>query len=169
MRPGSPFFSVALLVHFANSSQQIPKNPESTMNWFKKKRSICLSRNSGGLTSLSIMPASLLGKEQATNAVLKTGKVIDINLIGTWLGVKYQIPAMLKSDGYAIFNMTSVAALMIFEGYSPYSASKWRIVGIIRVAGIAYAPKGIRVNSIAPGSIATPLFQDVINSTPNLK
>src|SRR5882724_5598962 len=45
-------------------------------------------------------------------------QVIDINLTGTWLGMKYQIPAMLQSGGGSIVNMTSVAALMTFEGYS---------------------------------------------------
>jgi len=96
-------------------------------------------------------------------------KVIDINLTGTWLGMKCQIPAIIQSGGGSIVNMTSVAALMTFEGYSPYSASKWGIVGITKVAAKEYASKGIRVNVIAPGSIATPLFQDVINSTPNSK
>jgi len=96
-------------------------------------------------------------------------RVIDINLTGTWLGMKYQIPAIIQSGGGSIVNMTSVAALMTFEGYSPYSASKWGIVGITKVAAKEYASKGIRVNAIAPGSIATPLFQDVINSTPNSK
>ncbi len=96
-------------------------------------------------------------------------KVIDINLTGTWLGMKYQLPAIVQSGGGSIVNMTSVAALMTFEGYSPYSASKWGIVGITKVAAKEYASKGVRVNAIAPGSIATPLFQDVINSTPNSK
>lgn len=96
-------------------------------------------------------------------------RVIDINLTGTWLGMKYQIPAIIKSGGGSIINMTSVAALMTFGGYSPYSASKWGIVGITKVAAKEYASKGVRVNAIAPGSIATPLFQDVINSTPNSK
>ena len=96
-------------------------------------------------------------------------KVIDTNLTGTWLGMKYQIPAIIQSGGGSIVNMASVAALMTFEGYSPYSASKWGIVGITRVAAKEYASKGVRVNAIAPGSIATPLFQEVINSTPNSK
>jgi len=56
-------------------------------------------------------------------------RVININLTGTWLGMKYQIPAMLQSGGGAIVNMASVAALSTFEGYSPYSASKWGVVG----------------------------------------
>ncbi|MGO9260096.1 MAG: SDR family NAD(P)-dependent oxidoreductase [Bryobacteraceae bacterium] len=94
-------------------------------------------------------------------------RVININLTGTWLGMKYQIPAMLKTGGGAIVNMASVAALKAFEGYCPYSASKWGIVGITKVAAREFASKSIRVNAIAPGSIETPLFMDVIHSTPN--
>jgi NAD(P)-dependent dehydrogenase (short-subunit alcohol dehydrogenase family) len=94
-------------------------------------------------------------------------RVIGINLTGTWLGMKYQIPAMLQSGGGAIVNMASVAALSTFEGYSPYSASKWGIVGITRVAAKEFAGKGVRVNAIAPGSIDTPLFEDVVQGTPH--
>jgi len=68
-------------------------------------------------------------------------RVININLTGTWLGMKYQIPAMLQSGGGAIVNMASVAALSTFEGYSPYSASKWGVVGITRVAAKEFAGK----------------------------
>ena len=94
-------------------------------------------------------------------------QVISINLTGTWLGMKYQIPAMMEMGGGAIVNMTSVAALRTFEGYSPYSASKWGVVGITKVAAKEFASKGIRVNAIAPGSIETPLFMNVVQSTPN--
>jgi NAD(P)-dependent dehydrogenase (short-subunit alcohol dehydrogenase family) len=95
-------------------------------------------------------------------------RVVGINLTGTWLGMKYQIPAMLKTGrGGAIVNMTSVAALQVFDGYPAYSASKWGVVGITKVAAKEFASKGIRVNAIAPGSIDTPLFMDVINTTPH--
>lgn len=94
-------------------------------------------------------------------------QVLNINLTGTWLGMKHQIRAMLETGGGAIVNMTSVAALKVFEGYAPYSASKWGIVGITKVAAREFASKGIRVNAIAPGSIETPLFMKVIESTPH--
>jgi len=95
-------------------------------------------------------------------------RVIGVNLTGTWLGMKYQIPAIVKSGrGGAIVNMTSVAALHVFEGYPVYSASKWGVVGITKVAAKEFASEGVRVNAIAPGAIDTPLFVDVINSTPN--
>src|SRR5215470_7057187 len=81
--------------------------------------------------------------------------------------MKHQIPAMLKSGrGGAIVNMTSVAALQVFEGYPAYSASKWGVVGITKVTAREFAAQSIRVNAIAPGSIDTPLFSAVVNSTP---
>jgi NAD(P)-dependent dehydrogenase (short-subunit alcohol dehydrogenase family) len=90
-------------------------------------------------------------------------RVINVNLTGTWLGMKYQIPAMLQTGGGAIVNMASVAALRAFESYPPYSASKWGIVGLTKVAAKEFAAKGIRVNAIGPGAIDTPLFVDTIN------
>jgi NAD(P)-dependent dehydrogenase (short-subunit alcohol dehydrogenase family) len=94
-------------------------------------------------------------------------RVINTNLTGTWLGMKYQIPAMLDTGGGVIVNMASVAALMTFVGYSPYTASKWGVVGITKVAAKEFAAHAIRVNALAPGSIETPLFMDVIRTTPN--
>jgi NAD(P)-dependent dehydrogenase (short-subunit alcohol dehydrogenase family) len=90
-------------------------------------------------------------------------RVINVNLTGTWLGMKYQIPAMLQNGGGAIVNMASVAALRAFESYPPYSASKWGVVGLSKVTAKEFASKGIRVNVIGPGAIDTPLFVDTIN------
>ena len=94
-------------------------------------------------------------------------RVLEVNLTGTWLGMKHQIPAILKHGGGAIVNMTSVAALQVFEGYPVYSASKWGVVGVTKVAAREFAARGVRVNAIAPGSIDTPLFINVINTTPH--
>ena len=92
-------------------------------------------------------------------------RVIGVNLTGTWLGMKHQIPAISKNGrGGAIVNMTSVAALQVFEGYPVYSASKWGVVGVTKVAAREFASHGIRVNAIAPGSIETPLFSNVVNA-----
>jgi NAD(P)-dependent dehydrogenase (short-subunit alcohol dehydrogenase family) len=93
--------------------------------------------------------------------------VIGINLTGTWLGMKYQIPAIIANGGGAIVNMSSVAALGTFEGYCPYSATKWAVVGITRVAAKEYAGDGLRVNVVAPGAIDTPLMREVIDTTPS--
>jgi NAD(P)-dependent dehydrogenase (short-subunit alcohol dehydrogenase family) len=87
--------------------------------------------------------------------------------VPTFSALRYQIPAMLDHGGGAIVNMNSVAALSTFAGYCPYSAAKWGIVGITRVAAREYAGSNIRVNAVAPGAIDTPLFAEVVASTPN--
>jgi NAD(P)-dependent dehydrogenase (short-subunit alcohol dehydrogenase family) len=89
-------------------------------------------------------------------------RVIGVNLTGTWLGMKHQIPAMLETGGGAIVNMASVAALRAFESYAPYSASKWGVVGLTKVTAKEFASRGIRVNALGPGAIDTPLFVDTI-------
>lgn len=85
-------------------------------------------------------------------------EVININLIGTWLCMKYGIPLMEKSGGGSIINYTSIAALEAYKSIPAYAASKGGIISMGRVAAIESAEKNIRVNTIAPGHIATPMF-----------
>ena len=85
-------------------------------------------------------------------------KVISVNLFSVWLGMKYAIPEMERSGGGAIVNFTSIAALEAYKGIPAYAASKGGIISLSRVAAIESASKNIRVNCIAPGHIATPMF-----------
>ena len=85
-------------------------------------------------------------------------KVISINLLGTWLGMKHAIPEIEKSGGGAIVNFTSIAALEAYKSIPAYAASKGGVISMTRVAAIESASKNIRINSIAPGHIATPMF-----------
>ncbi|HEY9294003.1 MAG TPA: SDR family NAD(P)-dependent oxidoreductase [Microlunatus sp.] len=77
------------------------------------------------------------------------------NVRGTFLGMKYQIPAMLETGGGAIVNMASVAGLTATARLAPYVAAKAGIVGLTRVAALDYADQGVRVNVVAPGPIRT--------------
>jgi 3alpha(or 20beta)-hydroxysteroid dehydrogenase len=84
-------------------------------------------------------------------------RTLDVNLVGPFLGIKAVAPVMIEAGGGSIINVSSVAALVARPGYSAYGASKWGLRGLTKIAALELGHSGIRVNSIHPGAVDTPM------------
>ncbi len=85
-------------------------------------------------------------------------KTIAINLSGVFYGMHYQLPAILKAGGGAIVNIASILGQVGAAGSVAYVAAKHGIVGITQNAALEYSAKGVRINTVGPGYIKTPLL-----------
>jgi NAD(P)-dependent dehydrogenase (short-subunit alcohol dehydrogenase family) len=88
-------------------------------------------------------------------------RVMDTNVRGVFLTLRYEIAAMLKNSRGAIVNASSVSGIVGFPGASVYVASKHAVLGLTKSAALEYAPLGIRINAIAPGGTETPLLNRI--------
>lgn len=85
-------------------------------------------------------------------------KVLSVNLVGSYLGVKAVVPQMMRQHAGSIINISSVNGLRGTAGMSAYDASKWGVRGFTKSFALELAPNGIRVNSVHPGAIDTPML-----------
>jgi NAD(P)-dependent dehydrogenase (short-subunit alcohol dehydrogenase family) len=96
-------------------------------------------------------------------------KIMNVNVKGTWLSMKYEIPQMLKNGGGALVNNSSVFGVIANPQLPLYTASKHAILGLTKAAALEYAKAGIRINAIAPGAIETEMMEQSIGNDKQLR
>ena len=84
-------------------------------------------------------------------------RVIMINQVGVWLGMQHAAPVMAESGGGSIVNISSILGFVGFAQSCAYVAAKHGVIGLTQNAALEYAAQGVRVNSVHPGFIDTPL------------
>jgi NAD(P)-dependent dehydrogenase (short-subunit alcohol dehydrogenase family) len=88
-------------------------------------------------------------------------KVLNVNVIGVFLGMKHVIPVMAASGNGVIINTSSTAGLSGTRGVSAYNASKHAVIGLTRSAAVEWAAKGLRIVAISPGPIASRMMNSL--------
>lgn len=114
----------------------------------------------GGL-HLAFNNAGIVGAEDPVGELSPEDfqRVIDINLNGVFYGLRYEIPAILAAGGGAIVNTSSIAGVIGIANIGGYVASKHAVAGLTKSAALEYGAQGVRINSVHPGYIETPLIQ----------
>jgi NAD(P)-dependent dehydrogenase (short-subunit alcohol dehydrogenase family) len=118
-----------------------------------------------GALHLAVNNAGVTGAAAPTAEydLLDWRRVIDVNLNGVFYCLHYEIPALLATGGGSIVNISSVLGTNGCRQQPAYAAAKHGIVGLTKCAALEYADQRIRVNTVAPGYIETPLITDGCN------
>jgi NAD(P)-dependent dehydrogenase (short-subunit alcohol dehydrogenase family) len=90
-------------------------------------------------------------------------RVIAVNQTGTWLGMKTAMPLLRASGNASVINTSSVLGLVGSGAAAAYQASKGAVRLLTKTAAVEYATRGVRINSVHPGVIATPMIQELLD------
>lgn len=91
-------------------------------------------------------------------------RVMGVNLKGMWLVSRALLPSMIDAGGGAIVNVASISAFIAGGGGIAYTTAKHGVVGLTRQLALEYAPRGVRVNAVAPGAVETGMTADILNN-----
>ena len=111
----------------------------------------------GGLDVLVNNAGAGTGGGLARETLADHRRVMDINVTGTWLGIRAALPAFAARSGGAVVNISSIDGLVGVEGLSTYVGSKFAVTGLTRSLALELGAANIRVNSVHPGITATPM------------
>lgn len=140
-------------------------NVGSMDDWNQVRAAI--SRQAGRLDILvnNAGIVDLLGPEEATEESWQ--RTIDINQKGVFLGIKVLVDLMRRSNHASIINTASINGLIAPVGYFAYTASKGAVAAMSKAAATTYGPEGIRVNSVHPGYVSTPMLEGEFEVLPD--
>ncbi len=94
-------------------------------------------------------------------------RAFSVDLDGVWFGCKAVLPHMLKKNKGCIVNVASVHGIQIIPNCFPYPVAKHGVIGLTKALAVDYAAKGIKINSISPGYIETPIIERFFNTKPD--
>lgn len=106
-------------------------------------------------------PQGPLADYDDTDGFAAYKQLIGVNLDSVFYGMRYEIPAIIAAGGGAIVNTSSILGLVAEPTAAPYTTAKHGVAGMTKAAGAAYAAQGVRINSVHPGYIDTPLLQNL--------
>ena len=131
------------------------------------QRVVSVSEEAFGPVNVLVNNAGILGAMAATADISEEDylRVIAVNQHSVYLGMHAVIPSMLRAGGGSIVNISSIAGLVANYGFPSlaYVASKFAVRGMTKAAAVEYGPQGIRVNSVHPGFIMTPMMVEATN------
>lgn len=117
----------------------------------------CLVNNAGVASSLDLM----------THSLADWRAVLSVNLDGVFLGMRHAGPAIAEAGGGSVINLSSILGKVGMAGTAAYCASKGGVALLTKSAALEWAPLGIRVNSVHPGFIETPMVADALHAAEN--
>jgi NAD(P)-dependent dehydrogenase (short-subunit alcohol dehydrogenase family) len=100
--------------------------------------------------------------DAADEAAENFDRVNAVNLRGVWACMKHELKQMRAQGSGAIVNCSSLGGLVGLPSRAAYHASKHGVIGLTRSAAVEYAPRGVRINAVCPGTIETPMVSDML-------
>jgi 3alpha(or 20beta)-hydroxysteroid dehydrogenase len=147
--------AAALAKELGGSAYQIHLDVTDEASW---KSAVATARKRFGQLDILVNNAGILHFSSLEETELADyERVIRVNQIGTFLGMKSVAPALRAAGGGSIVNISSAAGLQGLAGVIAYSSSKWAVRGMTKTAALELGPAGIRVNSVHPGGVDTPM------------